>query len=105
MLGRLVDQDVIQNLSVRPEALWGDVLPVMFSADCRLINLECVVSSLGEAWHPATKALHFRAMPRAVEFLQAAKIDGATLANNHVRDCRAEAILVSLSLLPGASNN
>ena len=28
MLGRLVDQYVIQNRSVRPEALWGDVLPV-----------------------------------------------------------------------------
>ena len=102
MLGRLVDQDVIQNLSMRPEALWGDVLPVMLSADCRLINLECVISSRGEAWHPATKAFHFRAMPRAVDFLQAAKIDGVTLANNHVLDYGAEALLDCLSLLDRA---
>ena len=29
MLGRLVDQSVIQNQSVRPEGLWSDVLPIM----------------------------------------------------------------------------
>lgn len=102
MLGRLVDQYVIQNRSVRPEALWGDVLPVMLAADCRLINLECVISSGGEAWHPETKAFHFRARPRAIEFLQAAKIDVATLANNHVLDYGQEALLECLRLLDRA---
>jgi poly-gamma-glutamate synthesis protein (capsule biosynthesis protein) len=94
-----VDQYVIQNRSVRPAALWGDVLPVMLGADCRLINLECVISSRGEEWHPITKAFHFRAGPRAVEFLQAAKIDGVTLANNHVLDYGAEALSDCLTLL------
>ena len=68
MLGRLVDQYVVQNGSVRPEALWSDVLPLMLSAECRLMNLECVISSEGEKWHPTTKAFHFRAQPRAIEF-------------------------------------
>ena len=99
MLGRLVDQSVIQNRSVRPEALWGDVLPLMRAADCRLINLECVISSQGEEWHPATKAFHFRASPRALEFLQVAKIDGVTLANNHVLDYGAEALTDCLARL------
>ncbi|MCS6291466.1 MAG: CapA family protein [Nitrospira sp.] len=99
MLGRMVDQSVIQNRSLRPEALWGDVLPVMLAADCRLINLECVISSLGDAWHPATKAFHFRAHPRALEFLRAARIDGVTLANNHVLDFGADALLDCLALL------
>jgi len=99
MLGRLVDRYIIQNRSVRPEALWGDVLPVMSSADCRLMNLECVISSQGEEWHPTTKAFHFRAQPRALEFLQAAKIDGVTLANNHVLDFGADALLDCLTLL------
>lgn len=99
MLGRLVDRYIIQNRSVRPEALWGDVLPIMSSADCRLMNLECVISSQGEEWHPATKAFHFRAQPRALEFLQAAKIDGVTLANNHVLDFGADALLDCLTLL------
>lgn len=102
MLGRLVDRHVIQNRSVRPEALWSDILPIMLTADCRLINLECVISSLGEEWHPATKAFHFRASPRAIEFLQAAKIDGVTLANNHVLDYGPDALLDCLRLLDEA---
>jgi poly-gamma-glutamate capsule biosynthesis protein CapA/YwtB (metallophosphatase superfamily) len=102
MLGRLVDQYVIQNRSVRPAALWGDVLPVMLEADCRLINLECVISSQGEEWHPTSKTFHFRARPRALEFLQAAKIDGVTLANNHVLDFGTEALLDCLTLLDRA---
>lgn len=102
MMGRLVDQYVIRNRSVRPEALWGDVLPVMQAADCRLINLECVMSSLGEPWHPATKAFHFRAHPRALEFLHAARIDGVALANNHVLDYGPDALLDCLTLLDRA---
>lgn len=102
MLGRLVDQYVIQNRSVRPEALWGDVLPVMLGADCRLINLECVISSRGEEWRPATKEFHFRARSRAIEFLRAARIDAVTLANNHVLDYGPDALLECLNLLDQA---
>jgi poly-gamma-glutamate synthesis protein (capsule biosynthesis protein) len=102
MLGRLVDQYVIHNRSVPPDALWSDLLPIMLDADCRLINLECVISSQGEAWHPTTKAFHFRARPRAIEFLQAAKIDGAALANNHVLDYGPDALLDCLTLLDQA---
>ena len=102
MLGRLVDQYVIPNRSVPPESLWGDVLPIMQSADCRFINLECVISSRGEEWHPTTKAFHFRARPRAIEFLQAAKIDGVALANNHVLDYGPDALLDCVALLDQA---
>jgi len=102
MLGRLVDQYVIQNRSVRPEALWGDVLPIMLSADCRLVNLECVISSQGTEWHRTTKAFHFRAWPRAMDFLSAAKINGVTLANNHVLDYGPEALLECVQLLDQA---
>lgn len=99
MLGRLVDQYVIQSRSVRPEALWGDVLPIMLGADCRLINLECVISDQGEEWYPATKEFHFRASPRALAFLQAAKVNVVTLANNHVLDYGPAALLDCLHLL------
>lgn len=102
MMGRLVDQYVIQNRSVRPEALWGDVLPLMLDADCRLINLECVISDRGEEWHPATKAFHFRARSRALEFLQAANVDAVTLANNHVLDYGPGALSDCLQLLDRA---
>jgi poly-gamma-glutamate synthesis protein (capsule biosynthesis protein) len=102
MLGRLVDQYVIQNRSVRPEALWGDVLPIMLAADCRLTNLECVISDRGEEWHPTTKAFHFRGRPRTIDFLSAAKVNGVTLANNHVLDYGPEALLDCFTLLDQA---
>jgi poly-gamma-glutamate capsule biosynthesis protein CapA/YwtB (metallophosphatase superfamily) len=102
MVGRLVDQYVIQNRSVRPEALWGDVLPIMLAADCRLTNLECVISDRGEEWHPTTKAFHFRGRPRTIDFLSAAKVNGVTLANNHVLDYGPEALLDCFTLLDQA---
>jgi poly-gamma-glutamate capsule biosynthesis protein CapA/YwtB (metallophosphatase superfamily) len=102
MLGRLVDQYVIQNRSIGPEKIWSDVLPVLLNADRRLINLECVVSNQGREWRPDSKAFHFRAHHRAIDFLRAAKIDGVTLANNHVLDYGTDALLECLILLDRA---
>ncbi|MEK6804918.1 MAG: CapA family protein [Nitrospirota bacterium] len=99
MLGRMVDQEVIRNQSLRPEALWGDVLPILLAADLRVINLECVISARGREWRPQSKAFHFRAHPRAIECLKSASIDAVTLANNHVLDYGAEALLDCLGLL------
>jgi poly-gamma-glutamate synthesis protein (capsule biosynthesis protein) len=102
MLGRLVDQYVIRNQSIGPDKIWSDVLPLMLKADRRLINLECVISRLGREWKPDSKAFHFRAHPRAIDFLRAAKIDCVTLANNHVLDYGADALIECLSLLDQA---
>lgn len=102
MLGRLVDEYVISNYSSPPAALWGDVLPLMLLADLRLINLECVISAKGREWQPQAKAFHFRAHPRAMEFLKAAQINCVTLANNHVLDYGQDALLDCLSLLDQA---
>ena len=102
MLGRLVDEYVIRNHTMQPAAMWGDLLPLMLAADRRLMNLECVISSAGREWHPDTKAFHFRAHPRAIEFLRTARIDCVTLANNHVMDFGPEALLDCLRLLDQA---
>ncbi|MBU6434081.1 MAG: CapA family protein [Nitrospirae bacterium] len=102
MLGRLVDQYVIQNQSIGPDKIWSDVLPLMLKADRRLINLECVISGRGREWQPDSKAFHFRAHPRAIEFLRAAKIDCVTLANNHVLDYGTDALVECLALLDQA---
>ena len=102
MLGRLVDQYVIRNQSIGPDKIWSDVLPLMLKADRRLINLECVISGLGREWQPDSKAFHFRAQPRAIDFLRAAKIDCVTLANNHVLDYGTEALIECLALLDRA---
>ncbi len=102
MLGRLVDQYVIQNQSIGPDKIWSDVLPLMLKADRRLINLECVISSRGREWQPDSKAFHFRAHPRAIDFLRAARIDCVTLANNHVLDYGTDALIECLALLDRA---
>lgn len=102
MLGRLVDESVIRNCAVLPETLWSDVRPVLLEADLRLINLECIISDRGREWRPDSKAFHFRAHPRAIDVLRAAKIDGVTLANNHVLDYGLEALRDCLQRLDGA---
>jgi poly-gamma-glutamate synthesis protein (capsule biosynthesis protein) len=102
MLGRLVDQYVIQNRSIGPDKIWSDLLPLLLKADRRLVNLECVISGRGREWQPDSKAFHFRAQPRAIDFLRAAKIDCVTLANNHVLDFGADALLECLALLDRA---
>ena len=102
MLGRLVNHHVVCNPFLAPETIWGDTLPLFLAADCRLINLECVISTRGQPWNPLSKPFHFRAHPRALEILKAAQVDGATLANNHVLDYGPEALLDCLNLLDQA---
>jgi poly-gamma-glutamate synthesis protein (capsule biosynthesis protein) len=74
----------------------------MLKVDRRLINLECVISGRGREWQPDSKAFHFRAHPRAIDFLLAAKIDCVTLANNHVLDYGTDALIECLALLDRA---
>ncbi len=99
MLGRLVDQFMIRDNNQPPDSMWGDVLPLLLSADLRLINLECVISVKGQKWKPEIKPFHFRTHPRALEFLHAAHVDGVTLANNHVLDFGPDALEECLDLL------
>jgi poly-gamma-glutamate capsule biosynthesis protein CapA/YwtB (metallophosphatase superfamily) len=102
MLGRLVDRYVIQDDSLPSVTVWGDVLPVLLAADRKLSNLECVISTRGRPWQPMTKAFHFRASPRAIEVLRAARIDCVTSANNHILDYGEEALLDFFALLDQA---
>lgn len=102
MLGRLVDQYVLANESLPSAYVWGDALPLLHEADTRLINLECVISTRGERWRPESKPFHFRARPRAVDVLRAARIDAVTLANNHILDYGVAALEECLQLLDRA---
>lgn len=102
MLGRLVDRYVVQNTTLPPKTIWGDVLPLLLSTDVRLANLECVISDKGKKWHPFLKPFHFRASPRAIEILRMACFNCVTLANNHVLDYGPEALLDCLALLDQA---
>jgi poly-gamma-glutamate synthesis protein (capsule biosynthesis protein) len=94
MLGRLV------NLALRhapPEYPWGDVLPLLRSADALALNLECVISDLGEPW--PGKIFCFRSDAKNVEVLSRAGASAVSLANNHSLDYGSEALRECLALL------
>ena len=97
MLGRLVDRAVRERGPAYP---WGDTLPLLRSADVRLINLECVIATGGLPW--PEKTFHFRAGVEAVDALRCAGIDYVSLANNHVLDFQAPALLELLDHLTRA---
>lgn len=64
-------------------AAFSGVQPVLQSADLLAVNLECVISPLGE---PQPKAYRFRAPAEAVDALALAGVDVVNLANNHAMD-------------------
>jgi poly-gamma-glutamate capsule biosynthesis protein CapA/YwtB (metallophosphatase superfamily) len=99
MLGRGVNETL---RSVRPEEPWGDVLPLLGSADLRIINLECAITEHRQPWSRTPKVFHFRADPVAVEVLIAARVDACSLANNHTLDFEEQGLLDTLAHLETA---
>ena len=100
MLGRGVN-DALRNL--RPEQPWGDVLPLLDATDLRIINLECALTDHKQPWARTSKVFHFRADPSAVEVLRAARVDGCSLANNHILDFEEQGLLDTLKHLEVSS--
>jgi poly-gamma-glutamate capsule biosynthesis protein CapA/YwtB (metallophosphatase superfamily) len=96
MLGRLVNLVLTE---VPPPYPWGDTLPVLYQADWRFCNLECVISDWGEPWSVMAKVFHFRSDAKNLAVLQAARIDAVSLANNHTLDFEYTAMMDMLSLL------
>jgi poly-gamma-glutamate capsule biosynthesis protein CapA/YwtB (metallophosphatase superfamily) len=99
MLGRGVDAALKH---MRPQDMWGDVLPWLLQADLRIANLECVLTRHAQPWTRSWKRYHFRADPGAVRFLQAARIDACSLANNHILDYEARGLRDTLRTLDAA---
>lgn len=98
MLGRLVNEALRH---AEPSFPWGDVLPLLRSADWRCCNLECVISDVVPARLP-DKAFHFRSDAPNVAVLKAAGIDMVSNANNHSLDFGPEAMLDMLERLDRA---
>jgi poly-gamma-glutamate synthesis protein (capsule biosynthesis protein) len=100
MLGRGVDEALG---GIRPDEPWGDTLSLLDSADLRIINLECAITTHENPWNRTPKTFHFRADPsRAIGVLRAARIDACSLANNHTLDFQEEGLLDTLKHLDGA---
>src|ERR671921_92787 len=99
MLGRGVNAAL---RTLRPEQPWGDVLPLLVSADLRIINLECALTDHEQPWTRTPKVFHFRADYSAIEVLRAAHVDCCSLANNHTLDFEERGLLDTLEHLKAA---
>lgn len=100
MLGRLVDE----RQRYRPvNAVWGNLTDRLLGLDGLFINLECCLSARGRRWEQTEHPFHFRADPDwAIPALEAVGVDCCALANNHVLDFEAAALLDTLSHLDDA---
>jgi poly-gamma-glutamate capsule biosynthesis protein CapA/YwtB (metallophosphatase superfamily) len=99
MLGRKVNEALH---TVSPEQPWGDVLPLLISADLRIVNLECAITDHKQPWTRTPKVFHFRADSSAVEVLKAARVDACSLANNHTLDFEEQGLLDTMEHLKAA---
>ena len=67
-----------------PDAVYGDMLPVLRSADLRIVNCECALTA---ARKPVWKSgAVFKGLPAHVAGLTCVPFEVACLANNHVFD-------------------
>jgi poly-gamma-glutamate synthesis protein (capsule biosynthesis protein) len=97
MLGRGVNEMIRERGFAHP---WGDILPAIKRADAFLINLECALTSHTQHWTDGTeKAFYFRADPGVVQTLQIARVDVASLANNHAGDFETAGLLETVRVL------
>jgi len=100
MLGRNVAETLDYHL--RPEEPWGDVRPLLDTADLRIVNLECAITDNEQPWTRTPKVFHFRTPPSAIETLRTARIDACSLANNHTLDFEEQGLLDTLEHLEAA---
>ncbi|AGW89299.1 hypothetical protein N234_04605 [Ralstonia pickettii DTP0602] len=85
-----------------PEYPWGVALAELESraARPRIVNLETAITTSDDAW--PGKSVHYRMHPGNIACLQAAGIDCAVLANNHVLDWGRAGLDDTLAALDGA---
>jgi poly-gamma-glutamate capsule biosynthesis protein CapA/YwtB (metallophosphatase superfamily) len=100
MLGRKVAEAIEEHGS---DAVVADeVVAVAHEADLLVLNLECCISDRGERRPDPRKPFFFRASPAATEVLTRLGVDCVTLANNHVLDYGAKALLDTFAHLDAA---
>ncbi len=80
-----------------PEAVYGDVLPLLRQNDLRIVNLECALS--GDASPVWKSGSVFKGRPEHINGLTSVPFEVVILANNHVFDYGPEAFRQTLNLL------
>ncbi len=94
--------DVDRDLDRRgPDWFWGDVQPLLQSADAVIANLETPITRSTRKW-PWPKAYKFRARPETLSILQAANVRLVNLANNHMVDHDRQGVIDTLEHLDAA---
>ena len=96
--GDTVLDDTAGKIIERGGDPFSDFADYFAGADIRITNLECVVSTRGQA---NDKMYTFQAHPRVIPVLQK-QFDAVTLANNHSGDFGPDAFAQMLSLLKEA---
>jgi poly-gamma-glutamate synthesis protein (capsule biosynthesis protein) len=82
-------RDYSDPIRTQPEAVYGDLLPVLRESDIRMVNLECPLADRGR---PAVKSgAVLKGLPAHVAGLTAVPFEIVTLGNNHVFDYGIEA--------------
>jgi poly-gamma-glutamate synthesis protein (capsule biosynthesis protein) len=100
MLGRLVNDAMFEHGWAYP---WGNVTPLLWQADAFLVNLECAITARIVRWHDGHyKPFHFRADPGAIDSLRMARVDCASIANNHIVDFGPDGVLDTIHALDAA---
>lgn len=99
MFGRLVSQHLGEH---DPEWFWGDLTGLLQGADAVFANLECAVTTSGEAWRRTPKTFHFRADPACIHVLKAGNIAFVSLANNHALDFETRGLMDTIAYLDDA---
>ncbi len=80
-----------------PEAVYGDLLPALRTADLRIVNCECALTAAAKpAWKSGAV---FKGEPVHAAGLTAAPFEVACLANNHVLDYGVEGLRETLDVL------
>jgi poly-gamma-glutamate capsule biosynthesis protein CapA/YwtB (metallophosphatase superfamily) len=92
MLGRRVGEQIVKGVDP-----FAGIQKLLASAEQNVMNLECVISGMGEA-APGRK-FHLRAPPAAVGAIASAGFGTVSMANNHTADFGNEGVLDSIAQL------
>ena len=84
-------------METHPESVYGDLMPILRSADLSIVNLESPLSDKGE---PVFKSgAVFKGEQRHIKALTSVPFDVVTLANNHVFDYGIDAFEDTMDVL------
>jgi len=86
-----------KTMETHPESIYGDLLPILRSADLSIVNLESPLSDRGK---PVFKSgAVFKGKQCHIKALKCVPFDVVTLANNHVFDYGLDAFKDTLDVL------